>query len=127
VARASASRSPGSAVRGLTRAAAEKLLCYAWPGNVRELENCIDHAVALARGDEITVEDLPESVRTYRSTDLSIASLGQTAELLSMEEVERRHILRVLRSVGGSKAAAAAVLGLHPSTLYRKLDLYTGR
>ena len=127
VARAGASRSSSHPVRGLSSAAAEKLLAYGWPGNVRELENCIDHAVALARGEEVTVDDLPETIRKYQSTDLSIAALGQSTELLTMEEVERRHILRVLKSVGGSKAAAAAVLGLHPSTLYRKLDHYAGR
>jgi two-component system response regulator HydG len=110
-------------VRGLSSAAAAKLLAYGWPGNVRELENCIERAVALARSDELIVDDLPEIIRDYRSTDLSIPGVDPT-ELLPMEEVERRHILRVLKSVGGSKAAAAAVLGLHPSTLYRKLDHY---
>jgi two-component system, NtrC family, response regulator AtoC len=113
-------------VRGLSSAAAEKLLAYGWPGNVRELENCIERAVALARSDELNVDDLPEIIRDYRSSDLSIPGVDPT-ELLPMEEVERRHILRVLKSVGGSKAAAAAVLGLHPSTLYRKLDHYAGR
>ena len=113
-------------VLGLSPAAAAKLLAYAWPGNVRELENCIEGAVALARGDEVTVDDLPEIIRDYQSNDLSIPSVD-AAELLPMDEVERRHILRVLKSVGGSKAAAAAVLGLHPSTLYRKLDKYAGR
>ncbi len=116
----------GRPVTGLSHAAAEKLLAYAWPGNVRELENCIQGAVALARSAELTVDDLPETVRSYRSADLSIPGLGDKT-LLPLAEVERRHILRVLEAVGGSKAAAASVLGLHPSTLYRKLDLYAGR
>jgi two-component system, NtrC family, response regulator AtoC len=110
-------------VGGLSDAAAEKLLAYGWPGNVRELENCIERAVAMARTEELTVDDLPESVRNYVTANLSIPGV-EPAELLSMEEVERRHILRVLAAVGGSKAAAAAALGLHPSTLYRKLDHY---
>jgi two-component system response regulator HydG len=113
----------GRPVRGVSSAAAEKLLGYRWPGNVRELENCIERAVAMARTEEVTVDDLPDSVRNHQSGDLSIPGVG-AAELLSMEEVERRHILRVLAAVGGSKTAAAAVLGLHPSTLYRKLDHY---
>jgi two-component system response regulator HydG len=113
-------------VRGLSSAAAAKLLDYGWPGNVRELENCIEGAVALTRNEELTVDDLPEIIRDYRNTDLSIPTVDG-GELLPLEEVERRHILRVLKSVGGSKAAAAAVLGLHPSTLYRKLDQYAGR
>jgi two-component system response regulator HydG len=113
----------GRPVRGLSSACGEKLLGYCWPGNVRELENCIERAVAMARTEELTVDDLPETVRNYRSGNLSIPGV-ESAELLSMEEVERRHILRVLAAVGGSKAAAAAALGLHPSTLYRKLDHY---
>ncbi len=113
-------------VTGLSNAAAARLLAYAWPGNVRELENCMERAVAMARGEDITVDDLPEIVRAYQSTDLSIPGAPET-ELLPLEEVERRHILRVLAAVGGSKAAASAVLGLHPSTLYRKLEQYTAR
>jgi len=113
-------------VTGLSHAAAQKLLAHAWPGNVRELENCIERAVAFARGGEVNVGDLPEVVRDYRSNDLSIPGVDEKA-LLPLAEIERRHILRVLEAVGGSKAAAAAVLGLHPSTLYRKLDQYAGR
>jgi two-component system response regulator HydG len=116
----------GRPVTGLSHAAAEKLLAYAWPGNVRELENCVERAVALARSAELTVDDLPEVVRDYHSADLSIPGMDDKA-LLPLAEVERRHILRVLDACGGSKAAAAALLGLHPSTLYRKLDLYAGR
>jgi two-component system, NtrC family, response regulator AtoC len=111
------------AVTGLSSGAAAKLLVYGWPGNVRELENCMERAVAMARTEEITLEDLPDKIRDYSSGDLSIPGIDPM-ELLPMEEVERRHILRVLKAVGGSKASAAAVLGLHPSTLYRKLDHY---
>jgi len=64
-----------------------------------------------------------ENVRNYQSGNLAIPGVDPT-ELLSMEEVERRHILRVLAALGGSKSAAAAVLGLHQSTMYRKLDHY---
>jgi two-component system response regulator AtoC len=113
----------GRPVRGLSSAAAAKLLGYTWPGNVRELVSCIERAVAMARHDEVVVDDLPENVRSYEGETLAIPGTEPT-EVLSMEEVERRHILRVLAAVGGSKAAAAAVLGLHLSTLYRKLDHY---
>jgi two-component system, NtrC family, response regulator AtoC len=110
-------------VKGLSSAVAQKLLAYSWPGNVRELENCIERAVAFARSEVLSVDDLPERVREYQSTDLSIPGI-EGGELMPMEEVERRHILRVLKTVNGSKAAAAQILGLHPSTLYRKLDHY---
>jgi two-component system, NtrC family, response regulator AtoC len=114
----------GKRVKGLSSPAAAKLLAYGWPGNVRELENCIERAVALATFEQLTVDDLPEKIRNYRSDDLSIPGV-QATELLPMEEVERRHLLRVLKAVGGSKSAAAQVLGLDRSTLYRKLEHFS--
>jgi two-component system, NtrC family, response regulator AtoC len=109
-------------IRGFSRAVAEKLVGYRWPGNVRELENCIERAVAVARTEELTVDDLPETVHDGPSAGGPDPGADPGA-LLSLEEVERRHILRVLAAVG-SKSEAAAVLGLHPSTLYRKLEQY---
>ncbi len=108
-------------IRGISTAAAEKLLGYAWPGNVRELQNCIERAVALARYEELSPDDLPERVRDYRSTDLVVVT-DNPAELVSMEELERRYIVRVLEAVGGNKTAAARVLGFERKTLYRKLE-----
>lgn len=117
-----ASRS-GKSVVGLVSAAAEKLLSYDWPGNVRELENCMERAVALTRYDQVTVEDLPEKVRSYQSSHVVVAS-DDPSELLPMQEVERRYIQRVLKSVGGNKTQAAKVLGFDRRTLYRKLERY---
>jgi DNA-binding NtrC family response regulator len=111
----------GRAVLGLSRGAAEKLLDYAWPGNVRELESCIERAVALARHDEIIVEDLPERIRSYRGSHV-IVSGDDPSELVPLEVVERRYVARVLEAVGGNKTLAARVLGLDRKTLYRKLE-----
>ncbi len=61
------------AVKGLSAPAAEKLAAYMWPGNVRELSNCIERAVALARYDEIAVEDLPEKIRSYKKSHIVVA------------------------------------------------------
>jgi two-component system response regulator HydG len=108
-------------VAGMTSAAADKLLSYPWPGNVRELQNCIERAVALAQFDQIGVDDLPEKIRDYKTARISIES-NDPAELLPMEEVERRYILKVLEAVGGNKTLAAQVLGFDRRTLYRKLD-----
>ena len=113
----------GRAVKGLSAAAADKLLAYAWPGNVRELSNCIERAVALARYDELAVEDLPEKIRSYRRSHVVVAA-EDPSELVSLEEVERRYILRVVETVGGNKTMAAQVLGLDRATLYRKLVRY---
>jgi two-component system response regulator HydG len=113
----------GKNVVGLVTGAAEKLLSYDWPGNVRELENCMERAVALTRYDQITVEDLPEKIRNYQSSHIVVAG-DDPSELLPMQEVERRYIQRVLKSVGNNKTQAAKVLGFDRRTLYRKLDRY---
>jgi two-component system response regulator HydG len=115
-------RDPGPA-RRFSRSAAEKLLAYDWPGNVRELRNCIEHAVALARGEEIGVEDQPDRIRAHRASQLVLATQSPT-ELLPLEQVERRYILHVLETVGGNRTQAARVLGLDRKTLYRKLAGY---
>jgi DNA-binding NtrC family response regulator len=108
-------------VVGMTSAAADKLLTYPWPGNVRELQNCIERAVALAQFEQIGIDDLPEKIRDYKTARISIES-NDPSELLPMDEVERRYILKVLEAVGGNKTLAAQVLGFDRRTLYRKLD-----
>ncbi|HZU83208.1 MAG TPA: sigma 54-interacting transcriptional regulator, partial [Polyangiaceae bacterium] len=108
-------------VIGIKSGAADKLLSYPWPGNVRELQNCIERAVALAQYDHLGTDDLPERVREFKSSRITIES-SDPSELLPMEEVERRYILRVLEAVGGNKTLAAQVLGFDRRTLYRKLE-----
>jgi two-component system response regulator HydG len=106
-------------VVGLSSAAAERMMTYEWPGNVRELMNCVERAVALARFEEIQAEDLPEKVRSSRhKPHLSGTEL---LELLTLEEIERRHVLRVLEACDGNRTDAAKMLGLDRKTLYRKL------
>jgi DNA-binding NtrC family response regulator len=104
---------------------AERLLAYDWPGNVRELENCMERAVALARFDHLTVEDLPEKIRAYRA-DRFTMSANDATDIVSLEELERRYITRVIKLLGGNKARAAQLLGLDRRTLYRKLEKYEG-
>ncbi len=110
-------------VLGISDAVAEKLLSYAWPGNVRELRNVIERAVALTRYQQLAVDDLPEKIRNYRQSRMVIDS-GDPAELVPLEDVERRYILQVLEAVGDNKANAARILGLDRKTLYRKLRQY---
>ena len=113
----------GKAEMELSPAAAEKLMGYAWPGNVRELENCIDGAVALARSGRIELDDLPEKVRSFRPEKF-VVTANQPEEIVTIDELERRYILRVLSLVGGNKSRAAQVLGFDRRTLYRKLERY---
>ena len=102
---------------------AERLLSYTWPGNVRELENCIERAVSLARNIELTVDDLPERVRNYRSESFVVAA-DEPSEILPLDELERRYIERVVRLLNGNKSRAAQLLGLDRRTLYRRLERY---
>jgi len=108
-------------VVGLSPQAADKLVAYAWPGNVRELQNVIERAVALTTYEQLTVQDLPEKIQHPRAQDKS-----SNAEdiLIPMEEIERRHILRVLQAVNGHRTQASKILGLDRKTLYRKLERY---
>jgi two-component system response regulator HydG len=111
-------------VIGISSPAAEKLMAYNWPGNVREIQNCIERAVALTQFDQIMVEDLPEKVRDHRASRVIVDS-EDPADMLPMDEVERRYILRVLEAVGGNKTQAAEVLGFDRKTLYRKLERFS--
>ena len=113
----------GKQVLGMAQPVAEKLLAYCWPGNVRELRNVIERAVALTRFDQITLADLPEKIRDYRTPQVILGS-ADPGELAPLEEVDRRYILHVLESVGGNRTLAARTLGLDRKTLYRKLRQY---
>jgi two-component system, NtrC family, response regulator AtoC len=108
-------------ILGISAVAAEKLVAYTWPGNVRELQNCIERSVALARYDQIGLDDLPEKVRSYQSSHVLVAG-DDPSELVRMEELERRYIVRVMEAVSGNKTAAARILGLDRKRLYRMLD-----
>lgn len=113
----------GKDIVGISSTAAEKLLAYPWPGNIRELQNCIERAVAVARLAELSPDDLPEKIRDYRRSHLLVVT-EDPSELLPMDEVERRYILRVLELVGGNKTQAAQILGFDRKTLYRKIEKY---
>lgn len=112
----------GKPVRGIDAEAARMLVRYRWPGNVRELVNCIERAVAMARFDQLTVDDLPPRVRDFAPTRDVIVAADDPESLVPLEVVERRYILRVLDAVGGRRGQASRVLGLDRKTLYRKLE-----
>jgi transcriptional regulator with PAS, ATPase and Fis domain len=116
--RAAAARQK-KAVVGFSSGVAERFLAYTWPGNVRELLHAIERAVALTRFEELTVDDLPERIRAYKHSPLVVAA--EADELVTLEELERRYVSRVLEAVGGNKSSAARVLGLDRTTLYRML------
>jgi DNA-binding NtrC family response regulator len=100
---------------------AELLLAYRWPGNVRELENCLERAVALARFDTLTADDLPAKMREQALEQADIVG-DHPGDLQPMHVVEERYIRKVLDVVQGNKTQAAKVLGFDRRTLYRKLE-----
>jgi two-component system response regulator AtoC len=102
----------------ITASCAAVLSAYEWPGNVRELANVIERAVALTTSSSITVEDLPGHVRARRAARGKAA--GEGTDLAPLEEIERRHIRRVLEMTRGNKTLAAQILGVNRRTLYRK-------
>jgi DNA-binding NtrC family response regulator len=106
-------------MRTISEDGMSRLMSYDWPGNVRELENAIERAIALGSGPILHAGDLPTSLQ-YRTNE----QLPQNEELLPLEELERRAILRALREAGGDKLAAARILGIGKTTLYRKLKQY---
>jgi DNA-binding NtrC family response regulator len=103
-----------------SKGAIRLLLHYPWPGNVRELENTVERAAILAETDVIHSHDLPDKLRAPSA--VAVSNIDSTG--LTLEELEREHIRRVLEKVEGDKARAAQALGIHLSTLYRKVQRY---
>src|SRR6185369_110549 len=108
---------------------------YDWPGNVRELENAVEHAVAVGEGARILPSDLPPSLRAPRllardaSPSRPVADEvrrggGEPRDSWSLADVEREHIVRVLRRHHGNSTVAARQLGISRTTLWRKLRAY---
>ena len=112
---------------GITPAAAELLRRYPWPGNIRELRNVIERTMILSQECEITEGDLPEEVRDYsegpeREEKLSSFDVSPTGDqFVSLRELEDRYIHEVLTATGQNKTHAARILGIHPTSLLRRL------
>jgi two-component system, NtrC family, response regulator AlgB len=104
-------------IKDFTSAAMSALQRYPWPGNLRELRNVIERAVILAPGDKIDANDFPDSLR---GSQPSGAMIGNR---VSLDELEREHILRIIE-IAGSMDEAAQILGIDPATLYRKRKRY---
>jgi len=119
LARSAAQR--GTPPKQLTEGALDVLMAYPWPGNVRELENALERAVILSSGERIHQDALPERITERRAEPLVSERIPTTPTL---EAIERAYIQWVLHNEGGNKSRAADMLGIDPSTLYRKLVRY---
>jgi DNA-binding NtrC family response regulator len=110
-----------SEIKALSSEALDAVMVYDWPGNVRELENALEHAVVLTRGPIIDPAALPERITKRRKEPLVAERSFQNPTL---DVIERAYIMWVLQVEGGNKTRAAEILGIDPSTLYRKLSRY---
>ncbi|MEO8701223.1 MAG: sigma 54-interacting transcriptional regulator, partial [Kofleriaceae bacterium] len=109
------------AVVQLDGEASRKLIDYDWPGNVRELENSMERAVAMCGGGKVTLEHLPAKIKEFQSSRIELP-MATPAEMITLDEMERRYVRQVLSSVGGNKTHAARLLGIDRRSLYRRLE-----
>jgi len=111
----------GEPAKRLAEGALDTVMAYDWPGNVRELENALEHAAILASETDIDLAQLPSRVREPKGLPL----VGEKPpDNPTLEVIERAYIMWVLEAEAGNKTRAAEVLGIDPSTLYRKLSRY---
>lgn len=116
-----------SHVKGFLPETITLLRQYHWPGNVRELENAVERAVSLSHGPLLLPEDLPEAVRGgAQAGEPSTAASGEADSdaLLTLDELEKRHLARVLKETKGNKVKAAKILGIDRRTLYRMAERF---
>ena len=109
-------------VDGIEADALAALKSYDWPGNIRELEHTIERAVLLGKGSRIGLEDLPPNV--VATGQSSIVMAQALTRQLTLHDLEREYVAKVLESTNGNKTEAAKILGVDRTTLYRKLEEY---
>ena len=111
-------------IKRLSDAASDAIGVYDWPGNVRELENALERAVVMTKGEVIDVDAIPAKI-TERKAEPLVSDRPHTTPTLDL--IEQAYITWVLQNESGNKTRAAEVLGIDPSTLYRKLSKYDPR
>jgi len=117
---------------GFTPAAAELMMNYPWPGNIRELKNVIERTMILSREGDIDAAYLPEEIRDYipevaeaeAPSHMDVSPTGD--QFVSLRELEDRYIHEVLTATGNNKAQTARILGIHPTSLMRRLKKEQG-
>jgi len=104
--------------------ARERLQEYSWPGNIRELRNFLERAAAISTNDIIDTTQIPFPRTSQSGTVGTAAAAATQAAPMTLDELEREHILRVLKTSDGNRERAAAILGISSRTLYRKIREY---
>jgi DNA-binding NtrC family response regulator len=109
-------------VTGIQEEALTALKNYSWPGNIRELEHTIERAVLLGRGSTVGIDDLPPQLAACGESAVVLGAA--LARQLTLRDLERDYIGKVLQTTQGNKTEAARILGVDRTTLYRKLEDY---
>jgi DNA-binding NtrC family response regulator len=109
-------------VTGIQEEALTALKNYSWPGNIRELEHTIERAVLLGRGSTVGIDDLPPQLAACGESAVVLGAA--LAKQLTLRDLEREYIGKVLQTTQGNKTEAARILGVDRTTLYRKLEDY---
>lgn len=109
------SKKVGKNIRRISEDVMDVLVNYSWPGNIRELENTMEAAVVISETDEVRKEDIPLEI---------VTRFDASKRDLTLKNLEKEHILKVLNLTGGNKKRASRMLGLDPATLWRKLKSY---
>ena len=117
----------GREVRGFDAESMRRLVEYHWPGNVRELRNVVERHVALADGPVLHLEAIEPAPEPPARSAGGGEGPAIDADMPTLDELERRYILKVLERFGGSRERTAAVLGINKSTLWRRLQRYGER
>jgi two-component system response regulator AtoC len=109
--------------RGISQEAAQALVSYPWPGNVRELKNIIERILSLYSEDEVQFAHLPQEIKIAKESpqDEILENIAPGETFVSLEDLEKKYIEKVLAATGQNKSRAARILGIHPTSLFRKL------
>jgi len=109
--------------RGISQEAAPAMLNYPWPGNVRELKNIIERVMSLHAAEEVQFAHLPLEIRNYKklSQEILFDEMIPQNNFLTLQELENKYIQKILESTNQNKTQTAKILGIHPTSLFRKL------
>jgi transcriptional regulator with PAS, ATPase and Fis domain len=111
----------GKEIHGLSPEAISTLMSYNFPGNIRELENIIEYATVVCKNSLIRIKNLPEHLLRVSDTNNNTVTGEISEKVITLETIEKDIILKTLRENNWNRKATAAQMGIHPSTLWRKI------